>query len=40
MKLEEEDDNAIILDGTLSVEELHKQILERTLSLLEESKEE
>ncbi|HDR4736874.1 TPA: dTMP kinase [Bacillus cereus] len=40
MKLEEEDGNAMILDGTLSVEELHQQILGRTLSLLTESKEE
>jgi dTMP kinase len=38
MTLEEEDDKALILDGTLSVEQLHEQILERTLSLLEKNK--
>lgn len=35
MKLEEEDDKAVILDASLSVEELHQSILGRTLELLE-----
>lgn len=38
MKSEEEANRAMILDGTLTVDELHKQILERTLSLLETRK--
>lgn len=35
MKIEEEDGRAIILDGTLPIQELHQQILDKTLSLLE-----
>ncbi|MES9681687.1 dTMP kinase [Gottfriedia acidiceleris] len=38
MTLESEDDKALILDGTLPVQDLHHRILERTLSLLEEQK--
>ncbi|MFE7821382.1 dTMP kinase [Priestia megaterium] len=38
MTIEQESDRALILDGTKEVEELHKQILDRTLSLLEEKK--
>lgn len=39
MNMEEEDNKALTVDGTLSIEEMHQQIMNRVLPLLESKKE-